>query len=154
FDADEITFSGRSDAPGADNSPAAQAERVSTQQVSFEGFIERTECLREQRGRLLERNSCREPWSHTTIASVRQAIPIAGQALEAELDIFNVLNLLNGDWGLYRVAAPTLLEHVAQTPGPPEESVPIFRFDATAPQWTTLTTESAFQLQVALRYRF
>jgi hypothetical protein len=154
FDPDEITLSGRSDAPGADNSPAAQAERVGVQQAAFERFIQGTECLREQRGRLLERNGCREPWSHTTIASVRQAIPFAGQALEAELDIFNVFNLLNGDWGLYRVAAPTLLEHVAQTPGPPEESVPIFRFDATAPEWTSLATESAFQLQVALRYRF
>lgn len=154
FDTDEIRFSGRSEVPGADNSAEAQAERVRTQQEAFERFIERTECLRRQRGRILERNSCREPWSHTTIASVRQAVPLAGQALEAELDIFNVLNLLHGDWGLYRVAAPTLLEHVAQTPGPPDESVPIFRFDATAPEWATLTTESAFQLQVALRYRF
>ena len=151
-DSDEILFSGRSDEPDADNSPAAQAERVAIQQEAIEEFIERTECLREQRGRILDRNSCREPWSHITIASVRQAIPIAGQALEAELDVFNVLNLLNGDWGLYRVADPALLEHVAQTPGSPEESQPVFRFDE--PQLTTLPTESAFQLQLALRYRF
>jgi hypothetical protein len=151
-DTDEILFSGRSDEPEADNSPEAQAGRVAMQQAAFEEFIERTECLREQRGRILERNSCREPWSHITIASVRQAIPVAGRALEAELDIFNVLNLLNGDWGLYRVADPALLEHVAQTPGSPEESQPVFRFDA--PEWTTLPTESAFQLQLALRYRF
>jgi hypothetical protein len=85
---------------------------------------------------------------------VRQPIPIGGRALEVELDAFNLLNLLNGDWGRYRVAAPALLEHVAQTPGSPEESVPVFRFDATAPKWTTLTTESAFQLQLAVRYRF
>ncbi|HET6617733.1 MAG TPA: hypothetical protein VFH69_07985, partial [Gemmatimonadota bacterium] len=154
FDPDEITFSGRSDEPDADNSPEAQAERVVLQQAAFERFIEGSECLREQRGRILERNGCREPWSHTTIASVRQAIPLAGQAVEAELDVFNVLNLLNGDWGLYKVTAPELLEHVAQTPGPPEESAPVFRYDVAAPEWTTLTTESAFQLQFALRYRF
>jgi hypothetical protein len=154
FDPDEIVFSGRSNAPGADNSPEAQADRVDRQQAAFERFVERTECLREERGRILERNSCREPWSHTTIASVRQSIPFAGQALEARLDIFNVLNLLNGNWGRYRVAAPALLEHVAQTPGSPDESAPIFRFDTTAGQWTTLAAESAFQLQLALRYRF
>jgi hypothetical protein len=152
FDTGEILFSGRSGEPDADNSPAAQAERVAIQQAAFEDFIQRTECLREQRGRILERNSCREPWSHITIASVRQAIPIAEHALEAELDIFNVLNLLNNNWGLYRVADPALLEHVAQTPGSPEESQPVFRFDT--PEWTTLPIESAFQLQLALRYRF
>jgi hypothetical protein len=154
FDPDEITFSGRSDDPDADNSPEAQADRVAIQQSAFGRLIDETDCLREQRGRILERNSCREPWSHTTIASVRQPIPIGGRALEVEFDAFNLLNLLNGDWGRYRVAAPALLEHVAQTPGSPEESVPVFRFDATAPKWTTLTIESSFQLQLALRYRF
>lgn len=153
-DPNEILFSGRSDSSGADNSPAVMAERISAQQAAFERRIEGTPCLRRQRGRILERNSCREPWSHTTIASVRQAIPIGGRALEAELDVFNVLNLLNGRWGRYRVAGPRLLEHVGHTPEPSETAQPIFRFDTTRPQWTTLQTESAFQLQVALRYRF
>ena len=153
FDTDEIVFSGRSDASGADNSPDALAARVARQQEAFERFIEATPCLRSQRGRILERNSCREPWSHTTIASIRQAIPVGGRTLEAELDVFNVLNLLKGDWGRYRVAAPRLLEHVGQTPAPAETGQSIFRFDAEAPRWTTLQTESAFQLQFALRYR-
>jgi hypothetical protein len=154
FDSNDIQFSGLSNTPGADNSAAAQAERVSEQQAAFEQFIERTPCLRRQRGGILERNSCREPWAHTTVASVRQAVPIAGESLEVELDVFNVLNLLKSDWGRYHVAAPALLEHVGQTPGPREVAQPIFRFDATRPEWTTLQAESAFQLQVALRYRF
>jgi hypothetical protein len=85
---------------------------------------------------------------------VRQAVPAPHRPLEAELDVFNVLNLLNGAWGQYRTARPRLLEHVAHTPGPPETSQPIFRFDSTRPMWQTLPTESAFQLQLALRYRF
>lgn len=154
FDTNEITFSGISDDPGADNSQAAQAERVAAQQVAFERFIEETSCLRRQRGRILERNSCRDPWSHTTILSVRQAIQFAGHSMEAEIDVFNILNLLNGGWGEHRVADPRLLEHVGQTEGPPGMAQPIFRFDTTAPRWTTLETESAYQLQLALRYRF
>jgi hypothetical protein len=154
LDSDEIAFTGLSNTPGADNSSAAQAERVDEQRAAFERFIDRTGCLRRWRGRILERNGCREPWSHTTILSVRQAIPIGGHALEAELDVFNVLNLLNEDWGVYRVAAPALLEHVAQGPGSPETAQPIFRYDPTRLEWTTLPTESAFQLQLALRYSF
>jgi hypothetical protein len=154
FDPEEIAFSGRSDSPGADNSPEAQAERVSRQQEAFDRFIDGTPCLRSQRGRILERNSCREPWSHTTILSVRQAVPVAGHAFEAQLDVFNVLNLLNGEWGEYRVASPTLLEHVGQGSGAADVSQSIFRFDTTRPEWTTLSTESLYQLQLALRYRF
>jgi hypothetical protein len=124
------------------------------QQAAFEGFIERTSCLRRQRGQIMERNSCREPWSNTTIASVRQSIPVRGRTLQAQLDVFNVLNLLSSGWGLRREAASPLLEHVAQTAGPVETQHSVFRFDVTAPRWTTVAAESAFQLQLALRYSF
>ncbi len=155
-DTSEIQFIGRSDSAGADNSPGAQAVRVSRQQVAFERFIERTPCLRRQRGHILARNSCREPFSHTTTASLRQAIPVGGNALEVELDVFNVLNLLKSDWGQYRVAAtpPALLEQVGPTGGATGAMQPILRFDEKRSEWTSLLAESAFQLQFALRYRF
>jgi hypothetical protein len=127
---------------------------VPTQQAAFERFIERTACLERQRGRILERNSCREPWSNTTIASVRQSIPLGRRTLDVELDVFNVLNLLSRGWGLRREAVPGLLEHVGQTTEPVQTSRSVFRFDPTAPRWTTAAVESAFQLQLALRYGF
>ena len=153
FDTTEIAFSGRSDAKGADNSPAAKAQRVVDQQTAFDRLIDGNTCLRGQRGRIMERNSCREPWGHTTILSVRQSIPLAGgHALAAQLDVFNVPNLLRRDWGQYRVARPNLLEHVGQTTGSPPQ--PLFRYDPTKPLWETLPTESSYQLQLSLRYSF
>lgn len=154
FRADEILFDGRSSVPDADNSPAAQTRRVSEQQTAFEQFIRSAACLRTQRGRILERNSCRAPWSHTTIAAARQTVPIGDRVLEVGLDLFNVLNFLNRRWGRNRIAMPGLLEHVGQTTGPAGTTQPIVRFDATRAQWTTLETASAFQLQLAARYRF
>jgi hypothetical protein len=153
FDANEILFSGMGEGAGADNSATAQADRVRAQQEAFESYMEGSVCLRRQRGRILERNTCREPWSHTLIASVRQSIPIGGQMFEAGLDVFNVLNLLGHAWGRHRIAAPRLLEHVGQTTGAAGTTQPIFRFDTTRTEWTTLETESAFQLQLTLRYR-
>jgi hypothetical protein len=151
----EIQFDGTSTAPGADNSSAAQAARVAAQQAAFERFIDGSPCLRNQRGRILARNSCREPWSHTTIAAVRQMTSIGGRALEAGVDLFNVLNLLNRGWGQYRVpVSPVLLNHVRQTTGASGTTQPIFRFDTTRAQWRTLPNESVFQLQLAVRYRF
>ena len=125
---------------------------IAAQQAGLEALIDRTSCLRKQRGRILERNSCREPWSNTTIASVRQVFPVRGRTLEAQLDVFNVLNLLGKEWGLRREAASALLEHAGQTPGG-AVSQPVFRFNTVAPAWTTLPVESSFQLQLAVRYR-
>ena len=141
FDTTEIRFASTT------VSAAQQAE-------AFERLVEGTPCLRRRRGQILEHNSCREPWSHTTVASLRQTIPLAKRALEAQLDIYNLLNLLNRAWGRHRVASPALLEHVDHIAGPPESAQPIFFYNPAAPQWTTLPAESVFQLQLALRYRF
>lgn len=154
FEESEIILSGRSDARGADNSTAAQVQRIAAQRTALDRFINRSACLRRQRGLIVQRNSCREPASHTTIAGARHTFEVGGHEIEAGLDLFNVLNLINSHWGLYRVADPRLLEHVGQTPGAPETSQAVFRFDSDRHQWTTLSTESAFQLQAGLRYRF
>jgi hypothetical protein len=155
LDPAEIAFTGVSTTAGADNSPAAQEERVRLQREAFDRFIQGTPCLRRQQGRILERNGCREPWTHTTAASLRQAIPIGGRTLEAQLDVFNLLNLVDGDWGLRRrLASPVLLQHVGQTPVGSGRSEPVFRLVESAAEWTIERAESAFQLQFGLRYGF
>jgi hypothetical protein len=126
---------------------------VARQAEAFERFINRTSCLRRRRGTILERNGCREPWTHTTIASVRQGVPLGRHVLEVELNIFNVLNLLNAGWGRYRVSKPRVLEHVGQTSADPTSALPIFHFDPTRSDWDILQPESAFQFQLAARYR-
>ncbi|MFI5312344.1 MAG: TonB-dependent receptor plug domain-containing protein, partial [Gemmatimonadales bacterium] len=155
YDTSEIRFSGVSDTPGADNSPAAQAARIAGQQAAFEAFVGGTGCLRRQRGLIMARNTCRAPWTNTSIATVRQALVVTrGRALTAQLDVFNVLNLLSSSWGQYRVADGALLEQVGETPGSAATAQPVFRYDVTRPRWVTQPTESAFQLQLALRYSF
>jgi hypothetical protein len=74
--------------------------------------------------------------------------------MEAQLDVFNLLNLLDGGWGLRRVAAPALLEHVSQAPGPTGMTQPVFHFNETASPWTIVPAESAFQFQFGVAYRF
>jgi hypothetical protein len=150
----EVLFSGISDSVGADNSSAAQGRRQDAQRAAFDAFVDRTDCLRRQRGRILARNTCREPWSSTTIASVRQSIPFAQRAMEVRVDAFNLLNMLNAQWGLRREAAPAVLEHVGQVTDSPERSWPLFRFDEANTAWTTGLGEGTFQLQLSVRYRF
>jgi hypothetical protein len=66
-------------------------------------FIEGDDYLKEHKGQVSERSGPREPWSHTIDMRISQEIPtISGQRIELTLDILNVLNLLNSDWGWVR----------------------------------------------------
>ncbi|MEO7522173.1 MAG: hypothetical protein ABIW79_10180, partial [Gemmatimonas sp.] len=76
--------------------PAAAAD--------FERFISEQKCLSEHRGSIMERNSCTTPWQTRFDMSVRQSLPrVAGQNLTLQLDIFNMANLLNRNWGTVKL---------------------------------------------------
>lgn len=74
---------------------------------SLAAHIEAEPCLREQRGRIMERNSCRNPWFGSLNARLTKAFRTrAGQSVELTADIYNVLNLLHRHWGEFRMTAP------------------------------------------------
>jgi hypothetical protein len=55
----------------------------------------------------MKRNSCRDPWVHETQARLSKRFGLAGRrALELTADLFNLLNFLDGDWGLVRETLP------------------------------------------------
>jgi hypothetical protein len=75
--------------------------------ATLNGFIENEPCLRNQRGRILSRNSCRNPWFGTISARVTKGFStFGGQTLELTADLYNILNLLNREWGQLRVTTP------------------------------------------------
>jgi hypothetical protein len=75
--------------------------------AELDRIIEDESCLRAQRGRLHQRNSCRDPWVHETQARMAKRFRLAGtQTLEVTADLFNVLNFLDSDWGLVRQTLP------------------------------------------------
>jgi hypothetical protein len=69
----------------------------------LEQLIQDEPCLREQRGQLNERNSCRNPWANFLNTRLTFRIPTyRGSQIELGWDIFNVLNFIDGDWGVVR----------------------------------------------------
>ncbi len=71
--------------------------------ATLDEYIRSEPCLDNARGTVLSRNSCRGPWRSFINARVTKMIPtVNGQALEVSLDIFNLPNLLNSDWGVVR----------------------------------------------------
>jgi outer membrane receptor protein involved in Fe transport len=70
-------------------------------------FIVSEKCLREQRGRIMERNSCRNPWQKFVDMRIAKVIPtMSGQSFQLTADVFNLANLLDKDWGLLRETGP------------------------------------------------
>jgi outer membrane receptor for ferrienterochelin and colicin len=71
-----------------------------TQAQDLENFIKASPCLSEQRGRIMDRNSCRNPFTHLIDLSVRQRLPsVRAERVSVQWDIFNFGNLLNKNWG-------------------------------------------------------
>jgi hypothetical protein len=75
--------------------------------VQLDSFMLAEPCLNVQRGRILARNSCRNPWFGTLNMRLTKLIPtVAGHSLELTADAYNVLNLVNRRWGQSRVTIP------------------------------------------------
>jgi hypothetical protein len=141
---------------------------------AFERFISAQPCLDRQRGRIMERNSCRSPFQHRLDVSIRQAIPqFRGHQLSVQLDVFNFLNFLNENWG--EIKLPTLspgfnnqsaLTVTGRNPGPLDRSIPTFTFNnslyqsnATLPNFGEPRpfegrTGGNYNIQLTMRYSF
>lgn len=87
------------------NTPEVQA-------AAFEQFISDNACLNRQRGQIMARHSCEEPWRNVFNLSIRQSVGAMGltkalgntslERLTLQWDIFNVANFINKDWGKFR----------------------------------------------------
>jgi hypothetical protein len=66
----------------------------------FLAALDRYECVADQEGGIVERNSCRNPWFNSLDLRLSKDIrTFRGQSTELLVDFFNVLNGLNSDWG-------------------------------------------------------
>lgn len=135
--------------------PAAQAD-------SMEAFINRNPCVASQRGQIMARNSCRFPWTRFLDFSARQSLrSLHAQNVILQVDCFNVLNLINKNWGAYPVGGSTndpfilirqtfvggnnLLTNTAQA---------AFRYSPNFNLTTTQNASSNYRLQAQLKYTF
>ncbi|HEX2722059.1 MAG TPA: TonB-dependent receptor [Gemmatimonadaceae bacterium] len=73
---------------------------------ALEAFILSQPCLRRQRGRIMTRNTCRNPAVTTLEGRVAKKIPVGNaRAVEIGADLFNIPNMVSRRWGLVRETA-------------------------------------------------
>lgn len=160
-DASEITFV---NIP-ANTNGYARAYTAQEQSDIFFNFIDNDPYLKNRKGQYAERNGALMPWRHQFDFRFSQQLfnGIGGvkHSLEAFLDIFNVGNLINPHWGVYKIAnngilAPQNVSSINAT----GTTIPTFRIAAQngdiIRERTRInqTTTSTYYMQVGVRYTF
>jgi outer membrane receptor protein involved in Fe transport len=158
----------------ANRGSGASLVTAAAQASAFDAFITANPCLNKQRGRIMAKQSCTTPWQDRADVSIQQRFPgWAGQRLTAQLDIFNVANLINSQWGQINGATLSgfpqqgILQSVGRTAGPLSTSVPIVTFNSSVMSPTqptaryngaffaSQTTASNFySMQLTMKYAF
>jgi Carboxypeptidase regulatory-like domain len=163
----ELLFSGY-------NGTTAQQATAASQAAAFESFIANTPCLNSQRGKIMTRNSCRNPWVNEVDLSMAQSLGKLGpktlQNLELRLDIINFGNLLNKNWGQQAFSdqgstcgqicsATVALTHVgfaapAGSTLSGANAIPIVTYNTSYTAFNSNNLSSLYTMQLSVRYSF
>jgi len=148
----EINFDPYTDDNGNEVSAAQQWS-------AFDAFIEQDDYLSSHRGEIAERFGAVNPWFTNIDLRILQdfSMNLGGQkhGFQWSLDILNVANLLNSDWGVRNAAnaaATSPLELVRFN----TDGAPVFNYKGTAPE--TYSEDpgeySRWRIQTGFRYLF
>ncbi|HMJ58310.1 MAG TPA: hypothetical protein VK467_04190, partial [Gemmatimonadales bacterium] len=97
---------GGNDAVYVPRNGADMSFTTSADSAGYFARIDSEACLAENKGHILPRNSCRDPWVNLLNARIAKVIPtVGGQSIELSADIFNLLHLVNHDWGQVRTTS-------------------------------------------------
>jgi len=162
FDPNQILFTGYN-STNANTRLQAQA-----QAVAFDAFINSVPCLRNNRGKLLTRNICRNPWVNQVDVSVGQSLSAFHQQnLQLRLDVINFGNLLNPHWGLQYFSdqgntcgqlcsATILLTQTGNLVNAADrtQTQGIYTFDTNYKRFSAQNASSNYRMQLSMRYSF
>jgi outer membrane receptor protein involved in Fe transport len=133
-----------------------------TQYAALDNFINSQDCLRKARGGIIKRGACRNSWQQFLDLRLTWTSPnLKGeQRIEFQWDIFNVLNLLNKNWGHFDQDAqfesgPPAFLAVAGYDKAANRPIYSFRAPTAAVTQTLYSpTQSRWRMQLGARYVF
>jgi hypothetical protein len=134
---------------------SGDAAAQNIQREALKWYIAQDNYLRNNRGRYAEKYGALSPWYSRWDMRILQDYSLPNKnVIQLSIDILNVGNLLNSDWGVRQYATYTgLVQPLAVTV---DNTVPTYTFDTT-PRTTffnDFSLASRWQLQVGLRYSF
>ena len=155
----DLTFEDIKDANGVVTTSAAQQVDL------FETYIKQDKYLDSRRGKYTERNGGILPWLHRFDLAVSRDFWVKlgksekRNSIQFRVDIFNVGNLLNSDWGVgRRFVATSPLQYRSVT----ATGVPVYRVASQllnpatnkTVDYSASTLTDVWNLQLGIRYTF
>jgi hypothetical protein len=124
--------------------------------AELDAIIKSIPCLQQQRGRIVSKNSCRNPWFGTLSArATRELSVFRGRSLEISADLYNVMNLLNPRWGLSRYEGLTFGTDLLESRGGYDVVNQRGRYGLVRLERSQLDDlASRWQLEIGARYLF
>ena len=163
-------FFSEGDNPGAHlfYVPTGTSDPIVTGDPAFlsdlDTFVSNNRCLKNKRGSIVKRNGCETGWVNIFSLRLQQEIQVGDTAFDLFLDIENLGNLINDDWG--RVDSYTAPSNVAPVNVAIDSSgaTPVYVYTPTASYQGTPDTvvskpaiariASAYRLQLGVKFRF
>jgi hypothetical protein len=150
-------FQDYTDGNGSQVTAAAQA-------AAFNAYVDGDSYLRNRRGNFTERNKGRTPWNNQADLHLGQEYHFSQRPgssfLTLTVDIMNLTNLLNSNWGRVYFSPNTFnsTASVGLTPVYPgrqsKDSYPIYTFTNPGKPYSTDFFNSRYQMQLGMRYSF
>ena len=155
----EITFAPITDGDGIVTATPQE------QWNQFDAFIAQDDYLSENRGQIAERFAAVNPWYSNLDLRILQdvAFRVGGtpQRVQLSLDILNVANLLNSEWGVRKVArssATSPLSLVGFEENADETLTPVFNYVGPSAEQGTFIDDpnisSRWRMQIGIKYIF
>ena len=127
-------------------------------EAKFFDWLDRNPDLARYKGQVAERNGSRNPWVNNFDVRISQELPgfFKGHKSEIWLDIMNVGNLLNKDWGQIAYQSPYSDMRAVEFVGLDQATGKyVYNFDEGRVYTRYLTDpESRWSLQLGFRYKF
>jgi len=137
---------------------------ASEQAAAYDKFIAQDKYLSKNKGKYAEAYAARSPWLHAL--DLRLAEDIAFRIgntkhnFQVSVDVDNVLNLINSNWGLYKNAAASNNCRILKYEGVDANNVPMFSMNQVnkaypTTTWSTpMSSSQCWQIQVGIKYFF
>ncbi len=119
-------------------------------------YIEADEGLRGHRGEIADRNASVAPWTHTLDFHYGIDFQIKVVRAEVALDILNLSNLLNSDWGQVKYASFNAVSPIRHRGFDAASGLPIYEilFNDPDRRWSYDDLRSRWQAKLGLRLSF
>ncbi len=127
------------------------------EEAAFWAYVDGDEYLRSHKGQIAGRNAARNPWVNQFDIRISQEFPgfFNGNKAEVALDILNVGNLINKDWGRIEEVGFPAMKGIVEYGGIGPDGKYVYRFNT--PDAANIYDDrgvSRWAAQLSFRYKF